>query len=242
MRWLMERTAPPVPHAPQPPAANPCSRPARPGQGRVAGLLLTGILLLAAGAWAVGAFFGGRRPASVALPGSPAIVPAAPGAAHPGDVLPVVGNPAPDFALEDLSGRTVRLGELKGRPVLINFWATWCPPCLKEIPEIQRFYARYRGQLEVLGVDVAEPRERVEAFVRRGGYSWTFLLDTHGRVTEQYLVMGLPTSFFLDAGGIVRARHIGPMTYEQMEQYAALAGLPAAPGESRPPATGASSP
>lgn len=145
----------------------------------------------------------------------------------------MVGNPAPDFALQDLQGRTVRLSDLRGRPVLINFWATWCGPCRKEMPELQRFYARYGDQMELLGVDLAEPRERVEAFVRQGGYGWTFVLDSSGRVAEQYLVMGLPTSFFVDAEGIVRARHIGPMTYRQMEQYAAQAGLGPAAGSRR---------
>ena len=228
----MENAPAPVPsHAAQSPGAGPW--PARLRPGRAAGLLLVGILA-AVGAWALAGLRGGRQPASALMPGSPAIVPATARSAHSSEeALPVVGNPAPDFALEDLSGRTVRLSALRGRPVLINFWATWCPPCLKEMPEIERFYARYRDRLEVLGVDLAEPRERVEAFVRQGGYSWTFLLDTTGRVTERYLVMGLPTSFFVDARGIVRARHIGPMTYEQMEQYAAVAGVSVAPGRGR---------
>ncbi|HEY8486145.1 MAG TPA: TlpA disulfide reductase family protein [Limnochordales bacterium] len=130
-----------------------------------------------------------------------------------------MGNPAPDFALEDLSGRTVRLSSLRGRPVLLNFWATWCPPCLKELPELAGFHRRFQGRWEVVGVDVGEPRERVEAFVRRAGFGWTFLLDSSSRVAEAYLVVGLPTTYFIDAAGVVRARHLGPLTAEQLEYY-----------------------
>ena len=182
-----------------------------------------------------------RQPAAPAAPDPHPIVPAPDRPASGGPTLPVVGNPAPDFTLPSLSGDPVRLVSLKGRPVFINFWATWCPPCLKEMPEIARLHQRYAGRLEVLGVDLAEPRERVEAFVREAGYGWTFLLDSAGHVAEQYLVMGLPTSFFVDPAGIVRARHIGPMTYEQMEAYARQAGL-VGPGPDQAPDRGAGRP
>jgi len=85
----------------------------------------------------------------------------------------------------------------------------------------------------VVGVDVGEPRERVEAFVRQAGFGWTFLLDSSSRVSEAYLVVGLPTTYFIDAAGIVRARHLGPLTAELLEQYRQITEAAAPVGSRR---------
>lgn len=183
------------------------------------------LALAAAAGWWLAARQPGRSP----LAPSPGILSesrsAAPAAA-PEAPAPEVGRPAPDFALKDLEGRTVRLSALRGRPVLINFWATWCPPCREEMPHIEEFVRRYRGQIEVLGVDVGEPPELVKAFLEKNPYSWRFLLDSDGRVMERYMAFAIPTSYFIDGEGVIRAAYTGSMTPEQLRGFARLVGLP----------------
>ena len=140
----------------------------------------------------------------------------APGAPSSGgpQVRARVGSVAPDFELKDVNtGRMVKLSDFRGRPVWVNFWATWCPPCAEEMPEMQKLYDQYRhGGLALLGVDVQESETAVRSFTTRGKFDWTFLLDTDGTVVDRYMVGGLPTHFFIDEGGIVRAIYAGALT------------------------------
>lgn len=149
--------------------------------------------------------------------------PAASGAVAAG--VPEVGRPAPDFTAPDLDGRPVRLSELRGKPVLINFWATWCPPCREEMPQIEAFYRRYRDQIEVLGVDVGETAEQVRAFLKDTPYSWRFLLDTELKVADLYRVYGIPASYFIDKDGIIRGLYMGAMNADQLRAFARQAGV-----------------
>ncbi len=133
-----------------------------------------------------------------------------------------VGNPAPDFALPSLDGKTVRLSDLRGQVVLINFWATWCPPCRMEMPAIQDAYeANHQKGFTVLAVSVAEPASSVRSFVQEFGLTFTPLLDSKGEVSSRYRAMGLPTSVFVDREGVVRAIHVGAMTPAQINDYLA---------------------
>jgi peroxiredoxin len=125
---------------------------------------------------------------------------------------PQAGFPAPDFTLTTLDGETVTLSALRGRPVLINFWATWCPPCRAELPAIQSAYDRYADQgLVVLAVDMAEPPQTVAAFAEEFGLRFPIPLDRDGQVAAQYRVRAIPTSFFVDREGVIRSVFIGPM-------------------------------
>jgi peroxiredoxin len=136
---------------------------------------------------------------------------AAPGAA-------AVGRPAPDFTLADLDGNQVSLSDFRGKTVFINFWATWCPPCREEMPAIEALYQQYEDKdVVVLGVDILETEGEVRQFVEEGGYSWTFVMDTTGEVTNSYQVVAIPTSFFIDKEGIIRAVSVGAMTKGAME-------------------------
>ncbi len=134
------------------------------------------------------------------------------------------GDPAPDFALLDLEGNSITLSQFRGNVVFINFWATWCPPCRAEMPEIEALYREYQDQgVVVIGVDIAEPEDMVRKYLRRGGYSWNFVLDTTGKVSNDFRVTSLPTSFFLDRTGVVRAIGVGGMTKRNMESKLAEA-------------------
>ncbi len=129
-----------------------------------------------------------------------------------------VGEIAPDFTLTDLEGNSIILSEYRGKVVFINFWATWCPPCRAEMPEIEAVYQEYKDKgVVVIGVDILEPEDVVRQFVEQGGYSWTFVLDTTGAVSDDYKIAAIPTSFFIDGEGIIQAVNIGAMTKRAME-------------------------
>ncbi|UYN89303.1 MAG: redoxin domain-containing protein [Anaerolineales bacterium] len=130
---------------------------------------------------------------------------------------PVVGSAAPDFALPGLDGEQVRLSDLRGQRVLLNFWATWCGPCRQEMPAIQ---ARYNhGDFAVLAVDFGETRQQVQNFVTEIGVDLPIVLDADGSVQELYRVRGYPTTFFIDTKGVIRFFHIGEMTANDIDNY-----------------------
>ncbi len=142
-----------------------------------------------------------------------------------GKVSPLVGSRAPDFTLPTLEGGSIHLEELRGRPVLLNFWASWCGPCRLEMPDIQARAEKWGDQLVVLGVNYDEPRADAQSFVDEMGVTFPILLDGGKRVSRQYLVQGLPTTVILDADGIVRIRHVGLLTGDQLDQYLTEVGL-----------------
>ncbi len=129
------------------------------------------------------------------------------------------GQIAPDFELAGLDGKPLRLSELRGRPVIVNFWATWCAPCRQEMPLLQETAERYGDQgLVVLGVDVGEDAAAVGNFARSLGVEFPILLDTTQHVSDRYRVYGLPTSFFIDREGVVDFRFIGPLDANRIER------------------------
>jgi peroxiredoxin len=137
------------------------------------------------------------------------------------EVAPEIGSLAPDFALVDArSGEQVQLSRLEGQPVLVNFWATWCPPCVKELPVIQKSYQAHQAEgLEVLALDVEETRQKAANFADRYGLSFYVLLDSEGAVAGDYRVATLPTSYFIDREGVIRAIAVGEMDRETLEYY-----------------------
>lgn len=140
---------------------------------------------------------------------------------------PAVNSRAPDFTLTDLDGNQVRLRDFRGQVVFLNFWATWCPPCRAEMPEIEAVYQQYRDQgVVVIGIDLRESPEVVRRFVEEGGYSWTFVIDTTGEVGLAYRINAIPASYFIDADGIIRAVHAGAMTRGGMESRLKIAMNP----------------
>ncbi len=148
-----------------------------------------------------------------------------------------IGNVAPELAaadgsqqLLDLSGRPIRLADLRGRPVWINFFASWCPPCQSETPTIERVFETHRAQgLAVIGVSVQETSpDDVRAYAATYGLQYTIGFDGTSAVYKAFHVFGLPTQLFLDRNGIVRAVVNGPLTQLQAEQILAPLLEPAA--------------
>jgi cytochrome c biogenesis protein CcmG/thiol:disulfide interchange protein DsbE len=132
----------------------------------------------------------------------------------------MAGAPAPDFELADVStGRPVTLSQLRGRPVWVDFWATWCPPCKAELPRMKQMYDKYKGKgLALVGIDLQEDPNQVRDFARINGYDWTFVVDRDGKVTNRYFTAGVPSHVFIDARGVVQAVHVGDLDNGAMEQ------------------------
>ena len=125
----------------------------------------------------------------------------------------VVGKPAPDFQLLDLDGQTISLSDLKGKPVLLNFWASWCGPCRSEMAYLQEIYEERSGEgLVLLAINIGESSSQVQEFLQKRNLSLPVLLDTQNRVAEQYGVQFLPTTFFIDKDGIIQDKIVGAFT------------------------------
>lgn len=131
------------------------------------------------------------------------------------DVGLQIGKMAPDFTLNTHNGNTITLSELKGKKVLLNFWASWCGPCEEEMPAMQKVYNELMGQdVEIVAVNMTIGKETIESatqFVKQYGLTFPVPLDTKGEVMKLYEIYGLPTSYFLDSEGIIRAKFFGPM-------------------------------
>lgn len=138
---------------------------------------------------------------------------------------PVVGAPAPDFELETPEGEAIRLSDLKGGVVALNFWATWCVPCRLEMPDLEARAVAHPDDLTVLGVNFDETPEEVIAFRDELGITFPLLLDPGAVVQRLYRVLGYPTTYFVDEQGIIRIQHIGLMSPRQMDEYLKEMGL-----------------
>ncbi len=130
-----------------------------------------------------------------------------------------VGSPAPEFELVDLKDNTIKLSDLRGKIVVINFWATWCEPCKVEMPFFEKLFQSGKSDLEILGVNFDEPQQQVEQFVDEYQLNFPILLDPGGEIQKLYRVIGYPTTFVVDEKGIVRFQHIGLITEDQLDHY-----------------------
>lgn len=131
---------------------------------------------------------------------------------------------APDFTLPTLTGTEIKLSDLHGRPVLLNFWATWCAPCRIEMPELESAYKNHTAdELAIIAINREETAALVEPFVTDMGLTFDIALDEKAEVSNLYGVFNMPTSYFLDGSGRVVAIHRGPMSEQQIEEYVQLA-------------------
>lgn len=129
-----------------------------------------------------------------------------------------IGKTAPDFELKDLSGKDVKLSDFRGKNVVLNFWASWCPPCREEMPEFQKIYSENQDNLVVIGVNLQESRENAESFVKRLGITFPILLDPNAQVKDMYNVFTQPVTYFIDANGKIVGKKFGPLTSEEISE------------------------
>jgi peroxiredoxin len=134
-------------------------------------------------------------------------------------------RPAPDFRLAGADGATVALSDLRGKTVLVNFWATWCPPCAAETPALEALHRRLGGRgLVVLGISVDESWEAVRPFVARYGVTYTVLLDAGAETARRYGTWKYPETYLVTGGGQIVRKYVGEVDWTRPEVVAEIEG------------------
>jgi peroxiredoxin len=137
---------------------------------------------------------------------------------------PTVGKPAPDFVAVTVDGKTVKLSDLKGKPVWLTFGASWCQPCRAENPDIKATYEKYKDSgLVVLAIFISEERAAVTDYADRIGLTYLKVADPNTKIASQYRILGIPSHYFIDSTGILRQMKIGSLDTPAME--AAVQGI-----------------
>jgi cytochrome c biogenesis protein CcmG, thiol:disulfide interchange protein DsbE len=130
----------------------------------------------------------------------------------------IVGTMAPEFSLADLEGTPIHLSELRGRPVIVNFWASWCGPCVEEFPLLREAAAAHADEgLTVIGVVVRDRSEAARDFMVRNGATWPAAMDPGDRVAAAYGILGPPETYFIAPDGTIAARQFGPFDADSLE-------------------------
>ncbi|MFN3266774.1 MAG: TlpA family protein disulfide reductase [Deinococcales bacterium] len=139
---------------------------------------------------------------------------------------------APEFHLTDDSGKAVRLSDFRGKPAVLNFWGSWCPPCRAEFPGLHNVWQRNKGQVSFLALAISEPRETSLRYMRDNKYTFTVLTDSVDGSTEptrdvarRYGIEAVPTTYFIDATGVVRRTVLGGMNTLDFRDYLREIGI-----------------
>lgn len=128
----------------------------------------------------------------------------------------LTGQQAPNIQLTTLDGKPFQLSDYRGKKVILNFWATWCPPCKAEMPDMQKFYEEHREIVAVNLTSAEKNKEDIQKFMEEYGIGFTIPLDQTGAVAQQFEVYSIPTSYLIDKKGIIGQRVMGPMSYDWM--------------------------
>jgi len=129
-----------------------------------------------------------------------------------------VGAKAPDFELKTLTGEKIKLSNLKGKKVMLNFWATWCPPCKAEMPAMEQYSKQMPKDVVILAVNI-DPQLDVQGFVDENKITFPILLDTEDQVNETYQVLSIPTTYFIDSKGMIQNKYTGSMELDVMKDF-----------------------
>ena len=132
---------------------------------------------------------------------------------------PLKDGQAPQFELKTVGGKIFKSDDFKGKFIILNFWATWCVPCIKELPEFQKTHQSLKNNnVEIIAINLAEPGKRVDKYLHDNHLTFTVLLDSFGNVSAKYRVIGLPVTFFITPDGIIRDKIFGGgLTQEILE-------------------------
>ena len=130
-----------------------------------------------------------------------------------------IGNVAPDFALADLDGNPVRLADLRGQPIILNFWSSYCGPCVEEFPLLREAAERHADDgLIVVGIVWRDRSEAARDFMRRNGATWATAMDPGERVARDYGILGPPETYFIGRDGTIVARQIGQISSSSLDE------------------------
>ncbi len=134
-------------------------------------------------------------------------------------------QPAPDFELVDVDGDKHRLSDYRGKPLIINFWATWCPPCREEMPSMNRAWSKVKDDVSMLAINVGEDEDTIFIFSADYPIDFPVLLDRSGEVIREWPVKGLPTTFVLDREGNIRYMAVGAREWDDDALLEIVKGL-----------------
>lgn len=140
-------------------------------------------------------------------------------------VVPEIGSAVPQIDLQTNAGESFNIDDLHGKPVVINFWASWCGPCRLEMPIFKEYQHEYGDDLIFLAINIGETPDQIQAFIEEMELDLTVLLDPTDRVWDSFGLRGLPSTFFVDADGIIRFIHIGVLTESQLAGYLDAIGV-----------------
>ncbi|MCM3567732.1 redoxin domain-containing protein [Neobacillus mesonae] len=129
-----------------------------------------------------------------------------------------IGAKAPDFELKTLTGDSVKLSDLKGKKIMLNFWATWCGPCKEEMPAMEEYSNTIDKDTMILAVNI-DPQLKVQEFVDKYKITFPVLLDAEDAVNTSYQVISIPTTYFIDSKGVIQNKFVGTMKLEDMKDY-----------------------
>ena len=127
-----------------------------------------------------------------------------------------VGMRAPDFTLPGLQQDDVKLSDFRGKKVFLNFWATWCPPCQEEMPDIQQLYENNQKNVAIVAVNIGESKAKAASYMMENQLDFRVLIDQNRKIAQEYMVRGIPTSYFLNEDGVIIEKHTGALSYDQM--------------------------
>lgn len=138
------------------------------------------------------------------------------------DKLVKEGQPAPNISLSTITGEHIRLSDYRGEKIIVNFWASWCPPCQEEMQAFEDYFNANRQNTRLLSVNMTNAEKNigdVQAFLEKNELTFPVLLDTQGKTGEAYQILTLPTSIFIDSSGIIRKKWIGPLDEKTIHTF-----------------------
>ncbi|MDQ0269609.1 peroxiredoxin family protein [Cytobacillus purgationiresistens] len=131
-----------------------------------------------------------------------------------------INSQAPEFTLKDMNGKAVSLSDFKGKKVILNFWATWCPPCKMEMKDFQTYFSGKDEDVALLAINI-DPKSNVSGYIDKMGIEFPVLLDEKDQVNEQYKVITIPTTYFIDKNGIIKDKYFSAIPLELLREKVA---------------------
>lgn len=141
------------------------------------------------------------------------------------NIPPKVGDQIFNVEIQNLSGETTEIVNYLGKPLVINFWATWCKPCENEMPLLSRISAEYSGLIDVIGINVEEEKPIVQQYIQDHKVTFQVFIDPTGKIADKFFINGYPTTFFIDANGHIQAIRIGELDEKMLINYLDLLGV-----------------
>lgn len=141
--------------------------------------------------------------------------------------MAVVDSNAPEITVNDSSGKTDNLSELKGSVVFINFWATWCEPCREEMPSIQKLYNQFKNEkgFRMITILVKDDYQKALAYLKENNYGFPVLMDNNGKTAASYGITGVPETYIVDKNGILKEKIIGPADWSSPQAVSLISNL-----------------